>query len=105
MNQLNIFYNTNRESGEVLKRSTVKAGSQNKEILKRLKHLSRSLTVAQIHYDFENTFKTKVPRSSIVRAVSDLKKLGFITEVLNPDGSAKMTMGEYGKMVHLYELR
>ena len=107
-NPLSVFHNTTDLKGKELKEVTFRAGTQNQRVLdffttERLTERFIHLTVNHAHSLYCYRY-SRVPESSIVRAMSDLKRLGFIEWVLNPDGSPFMMIGEYGDKVHVYQL-
>jgi len=95
---MNSYYNTNKETGEVLKKSNRKATNQEDLILtyfrcvKYPKELSPDYFINMVC--FENT-----PITSIRRALTNLTKKGYLEK------TDKMVTGQYGKKVHTWKLK
>lgn len=96
--QLELFYNTTHEEGDVLAACRLQAGSQNEQVLAyfrqhRHKHLSAD-DVWQALYG-----GTMVPLTSVRRAISTLTGEGYLrkTEIKKP--------GIYGRNVYCYKLQ
>ena len=100
--ELGKYFNTNQESGEVLRTSIIKTKTQYVDVYNRMKHLRKPLTMREVWEDYQLTFKKEVPFSSINGRVSDLFNDGLITTAKDENGNDKMVMGIYGKKVHQY---
>ena len=89
-----MYYNTNKETGEVLLASKEDAESQEAVILVIFKNYERA-TAEDIHKHFSD----KTPITSIRRAITNLTKEGLLYKT---DG---FDTGMYGKKIHYYAKR
>lgn len=89
------YYNTNRETGETLKKSRQKADSQEDKIYKFMLKWSRFRWSPEGIWD--ECFNRSVPLTSIRRALSNLTWEGKIRKC------DKMVEGLYGKKVHTWQ--
>ena len=100
-NQPSSYYNTNKESGETLLQSKVKAESQESDI-KILFEAQYKNSDFGFTADELSTLFFATPITSIRRALTNLcgEKWGcFLVK------SDVMRMGNYGKLTHVYKIR
>lgn len=97
------FYNTTHQTGEVLKESKQKAESQKVRILKYLKQISEygvPTSSSRIWIFVFGGEKSKIPLTSIRRAVSDLVIKDEVAEY-----TGKMVKGYYNSDENLVRLK
>jgi hypothetical protein len=95
------FYNTNKEKGEELKASKVKALSQEERILD-LFHEDRryfSHSPSEVRGFLKRRYMGVGPLTSIRRAMTNLTIKGKLVK------TDKMVRGPYGKNEHLWKLK
>ena len=90
------YYNTNRESGETLKRSWGQARTQDDYILYIFQEYKDKLFTPEDIEDICIKGMKRWPLTSIRRSLNTLATDGFIVKTNN------MRMGKYGKRVHCY---
>ena len=90
-----MFYNTTREYGDLLKMYKAKTLGQDDLVrtvfLKELRPLSS--------HDVEDLLGGKLVRSSVVRSMNTLTKLGFLEKTY------KKRTGKFGRQVYLWQIR
>jgi len=92
------YYNTNKESGQMLLQSREKAKTQQYMVLEYFRfHPTKWFTVYEVWCDV----LVGSPYSSAVRTVSNLTHAGH----LEKGDREQMVMGMYGKIVHRWRLR
>ncbi len=97
-----MYFNTNNETGEQLKRSQVKAGTQNAKVLGYFQinpnsdNITPEMVLAYLKL-IDPTYRN-TPLASIRRAFTTLASLGHIEQ------TGDMVMGGYGKRVHTWRL-
>jgi Fe2+ or Zn2+ uptake regulation protein len=90
-----MYYNTNKESGETLKKSRNKAQTQNEMIFKILGDEPEGLTPYQIHVKADLLW----PITSIRRALSTLTKAGKLTK------TDELRLGPWKKNEHVWKIK
>ena len=90
------YYNTNNETGDTLKQSEKQTETQQTNIKRLMKGATHLHTASEIHAEYERLTETKVPRTSIGRSLTNLKKEGILekTDVKKE--------GDWGKMQHTW---
>jgi len=91
------YFNTNKETGDVLKSSERKVIKQEDIIADLLKNAKNLHTAAEIHAEYEAVTFTKIPRTSISRSLTNLKDKGIIIK------TDTMKMGDWNKMQHTWK--
>jgi hypothetical protein len=89
------YYNTNNESGSDLVAAIKQNASQEEIVLGIFIEQGRPLTYVEVHELFG---VTKAPEQSIKRAITNLKKEGYLFK------SDEMALGRWGRKCHKYEL-
>lgn len=89
------YYNTNKESGETLKESQVKAFSQEHVILSYIKKQNGKVTSPSLLSMFFDSW----PMTSIRRALTNLTNKGYLIK------TDQMVDGVYGKKEHVWKLK
>ena len=87
------FFNTTRETGEVLKEMTAAAGKQNQEVLSIMRRL-KSATPSQVH----RAYGTLTPITSIRRAMTTLTSDGHLVK------TDQKVMGPYARPEFIWKL-
>jgi hypothetical protein len=90
-----MYYNTNDETGDALKSSRRKAGTQEEIIL----HFFTNNPNLQLSpFDIQNILGLNAPITSIRRAITNLATNGDLRK------TKLMKIGPYGKQVHTWRL-
>ena len=93
-----MYYNTNNETGDVLRRSIDSSTKQEEVIIARFNHYKRNLSPDEIQGILVDNSETTYPITSIRRAMTNLTN----------DGKRKKTnimkKGVWGKMTHTLKL-
>jgi len=90
------YFNTNRETGDVLKQSIATAFRQQHRVLYIFQSSPRALfSPEEIHRHFDDN----VPLTSIRRAITNLTQEGKLEKTTH------MSVGKYGKKVHLWRYK
>ena len=87
------YFNTNRESGDILKQSISTARRQQTLVLSIFRSFPGALLRPE---DVHRHFGDHVPLTSIRRAITNLTQEGKLEK------TPHMTFGKYGKKVHLW---
>lgn len=91
------YYNTNQETGAILRRSRRRARSQKERVRDFFQdHAGRLLTPDEVHTEL---FNETCPLTSVRRAITDLTEDGLIEK------TPLSRRGTYGKMVHTWRWR
>ncbi len=90
-----MYYNTNKETGEVLQTSKSKSISQEAVILNLFSEYYESATAEDIH----RHFSSHTPLTSIRRAITNLCNDGSVYK------TDAFDIGKYGKRIHYYAKR
>lgn len=88
------YYNTTKETGEILVRANIMAGKQNDIVLDIFERYQRALSPSEVYA----VFPKRVPITSIRRSITNLTKLGFLEK------TDIMKVGIYGKREHYWKL-
>ncbi len=88
------YYNTNHESGKVLKASQIKAHTQQQKILE---FFQENPELSWSREEINNLFPAW-PYTSVQRCLTNLTKLGKLKKL------DQMVEGKYGKQVHTWTL-
>ena len=96
------YYNTNKESGKTLADSQIKAAKQEKTILRLIREspAGRVYSQPQMRRMYFLMTGKELPIASCSRAFRNLTKRGLLVKL----GKEDMAMGDFGKMVHTWEL-
>ena len=93
------YYNTNKETGEVLEKSREKAKSQEERILAFIEKETRINTYKPLTAPHWIANKFNIPITSARRALTNLTKAGKLEK------TDVMVIGPYGKAVHTWRLK
>jgi Fe2+ or Zn2+ uptake regulation protein len=92
---MNDYYNTNKETGETLQESNLKARNQQEEMLDVFRKFHyMTFTARRI---WRECFNEKIPFSSVHRCLRNLEKSGRIIK------TGQMLKSSYGKQVHTWK--
>jgi hypothetical protein len=89
------YYNTNKESGEVLQQSRTKTETQEDKIMELFTMKNRKLTADQV---WTMAFKRDTLLTSVRRGITTLVGRGMLAK------TPETVEGFYGKQVHYYSL-
>ena len=95
---MNTYHNTTDEAGATLRRYKRKAGTQKERIAQLFairQDWASLLSPSAVH---NYLFSSKVPLTSIRRAMSDLAQSGYLTR------TGMLVDGPYGRREHLWRL-
>jgi|TARA_R100001530_G_scaffold58440_3_gene42457 hypothetical protein len=94
------YYNTNKETGESLKKSWEQARSQEEVILRFFEHYPyRSFTPFEVQEEIRILQGKEWPITSVRRAMTDLTNDDRLIKV-----NSVMKAGKYGKPNHMWRL-
>ena len=95
-----MFYNTNDETGEVLKMSRTKTNNQNVLVLGVFKAFpEENLIPEEVSSYITKTYNKSYPITSIRRAITDLTTEGSLQK------TDVKKLGHWGKRVHTWKLK
>ena len=93
-----MYYNTNNETGDVLKSSIESSNKQEEVIMVIFNHYKRNLSPDEIQGILVDNSETTYPITSIRRAMTNLTNDGKLKK------TNIMRKGVWGKMTHTWKL-